>query len=139
MVPCRLRAVPGTRSTAYLWTLAIVSLLYLLLAVPGTQRAQSPVPAHETLEIVHLPRGFSGNDGDGARFGQDLRPSYLTTDHSDGSASGPGDRSPAALICALGLALLALFVPAESIPLVFRAAEAVLGVGRWHRTVVLLL
>jgi hypothetical protein len=136
---CKLPTVRCTCPAANLWTLAIVSLLYLLLAVPCTHRSHSPGAGHDTLEIVHLPPGASGNDADAVRIVQDLWPSDLTVDQVTGSTPKSGDPALAALICAVGLVILAFFFSAATIPVFFRTAEAVLGVGRWHRAVVLLL
>ncbi len=116
--------------------MAMVSLLYLLFAVPCMDRQHAPFADHDTVEIVHLPRITGGKNWDADRIAHELRPSGLTADQVAGSTSG----GPAvtALICAIGLAILALF-PAATILAFFRTAEAVLGVGRWHRAVVPLL
>jgi hypothetical protein len=136
---CKRPTVRSTRPVVNLWALAIVSLVYLLLAVPCTHRRHSPVAGHDTLEIVHLPRGASGTDADAARIVQDLWPSDLTADQVTGSSPKSSYPPLAALICVVGLAILAFFFSAATIPVFFRTAEAVLGVGRWHRAVVLLL
>ncbi len=118
------------RSAAFLCALAMAALVYLLLALPGAHRADCPSDCHDAWETVHLPRG-TGDVDVAHRVLQAERTVVV-------EAAPPGASGPAlvALVTVLVAALLASFPVAAS--RVFHATvEAVLGVGRWHRTVVL--
>lgn len=119
------------RSLAFLGALIMAALIYLLLAIPGVHRISCPAECHEGLETAHLPRGT----GD-----LDVAHSVLTTQSAPVAveAAPPGASGPAlvALVTALVAALLAFF-PARATRAFYATIEAVLGVGRWYRTVVL--
>lgn len=119
------------RSAAFLCSVVMAALVYLLLALPGAHRTNCSFDLHDAVETAHLPRGTSGFD----TVNQVLPPQAVTAAID---AAPPGARGPAlvALVAALVIAILAFF-PVAVTRLCHATVEAVLGVGRWHRTVVL--
>jgi hypothetical protein len=126
----------SSRRTAYLWRLATVSLVYVLLVLLGINRPASSVVAHGTIEIAHVPRGTGITDGDAVRTSQDFHATDSKADQVQVSSPASSGPALAALVCVLAAAILAFF-PAAPTRAFFGTVEAVLGVGRWHRTVVL--
>lgn len=119
------------RSASFLCSLAMAALVYLLLALPGAHGVNCLSGCHDALETVHLPRGTSGLDA--VHHVPTARTASTAVDAAPPGASGP---ALVALVTALVAALLAFF-PTAAARTFHATVEAVLGVGRWHRTVVL--
>lgn len=133
-------------SAPWLAAFAVVCLAYFLLAVFGAHVSAAPTAGHNSVETVHLPRNAGAGKGNvvGATaydaltslIGNDAAAQIATADPDalgQHVFDGPGLIAAVATVVA---ALLAICFPLVRRP-AFTAFLAVLGVGRWHRSVVL--
>lgn len=119
------------RSAAFLCSVVMAALIYLLLIVPGANQAECPSNCHDVIETAHLPRGT-----DDANVVQHVLTAHSALATVDAVPPGVGGPALVALVTALVAAILVFF--STTAAKMFRViVEAVLGVGRWHRTVIL--
>lgn len=122
------------RFVALLSSLAMAALIYLLVAIPSPPRLDCPSDCHHAQAAAHLPRGTG--DLHSAHHILAARSALAAAKATPSGASGPRGPALIAVLTALVAALLGFF-PGGAMRAFQATVEAVLGVGRWHRTVVL--
>lgn len=122
------------RSVAVLCSLVMAAMIYLLITLPAVRSIDCASGCQVAAQAAHLPRGTGDLDIVHHVLAARAAPSAVKAAPS--GASGPRGPALVALVTALVAALLAFF-PARGIRAFHATVEAVMGVGRWHRTVVL--
>lgn len=122
------------RFAALLCSLAMAALIYLLVAIPGPSRLDCLSDCHHAQAATHLPRGTG--DLHSAHHILAARSPPAAAKATPSRASGARGPALVAVLTALVAALLGFF-PGGAMRAFQATVEAVLGVGRWHRTVVL--